>query len=154
MPVMITRFLDKHVRSALRQVPAVAILGPRQCGKTTLARKLVGNLSEVLYLDLERPSDLAKLADPELYLSGFSNKIVILDEVQRVPGLFPVFPRVRVIPCPRQSPRRACAIFSSPLYDPCLSNVTVVTAAIPRSVMTLMSVFSTVCCPDMLFFMF
>ena len=71
MSVMITRFLDKHVRSALRQVPAVAILAPRQCGKTTLARKLVGNLSEVLYLDLERPSDVARLADPEaLFAAG------------------------------------------------------------------------------------
>lgn len=42
------------------------------------------------YVDLERPSDLAKLSDPELYLSGFGDQLVILDEVQRLPDLFPV----------------------------------------------------------------
>jgi predicted AAA+ superfamily ATPase len=90
MPVMITRFLDKHVRSALRQVPAVAILGPRQCGKTTLARKLVGNLSEVLYLDLERPSDVARLADPEALFAANKSRMICIDEIQRVPELFAV----------------------------------------------------------------
>ncbi|MFC1877591.1 ATP-binding protein [Thermodesulfobacteriota bacterium] len=90
MPVMITRFLDEHVRSAIRQVPAVAILGPRQCGKTTLARKLVGNLSEVLYLDLERPSDVARLADPEALFAANTSRMICIDEIQRVPELFTV----------------------------------------------------------------
>jgi hypothetical protein len=67
----------------------VALLGSRQVGKTTLARGLnVGKPSH--YLDLERPSDVAKLADPELYLGKFADHLVILDEVQRFPGLFPV----------------------------------------------------------------
>jgi len=58
-------------------------------GKTTLARAL--DLEKPChYLDLERPSDLAKLADPELYLSGQAGQLVILDEIQRIPGLFPV----------------------------------------------------------------
>ncbi len=90
MPVIIPRFLDGHVRSALRQVPAVAILGPRQCGKTTLARQLVGNLSEVLYLDLERPSDISRLADPEALFAANASRMICIDEIQRVPELFPV----------------------------------------------------------------
>jgi len=90
MPVIIPRFLDEHVRRALRQVPAVAILGPRQCGKTTLARHLVGNLPEVLYLDLERPSDVARLTDPEALFAANASRMICIDEIQRVPELFPV----------------------------------------------------------------
>jgi predicted AAA+ superfamily ATPase len=90
MPVIIPRFLDGHVRRALRQVPAVAILGPRQCGKTTLARHLVGNLPEVLYLDLERPSDVSRLADPEALFAANASRMICIDEIQRVPELFPV----------------------------------------------------------------
>jgi len=86
---MISRCLKKALLERLGQTPAVALLGSRQVGKTTLARDLdVGKPSH--YLDLERPSDLAKLADPELYLSGFAGQLVILDEVQRLPDLFPV----------------------------------------------------------------
>lgn len=90
MPVIIPRFLDGHVRRALRQVPAVAILGPRQCGKTTLARHLVGNLPEVLYLDLERPSDVSRLTDPEALFAANASRMICIDEIQRVPELFPV----------------------------------------------------------------
>jgi len=90
MPVIIPRFLDGHVRKALRQVPAVAILGPRQCGKTTLARHLVGNLPEVLYLDLERPSDVSRLTDPEALFAANASRMICIDEIQRVPELFPV----------------------------------------------------------------
>lgn len=86
---MISRRLTKTILKRLGQSPAVALLGSRQVGKTTLARGLdVGKPCH--YLDLERPSDLAKLADSELYLSGFAGQLVILDEVQRVPDLFPV----------------------------------------------------------------
>lgn len=86
---MIPRQLTSILLKRLGQVPAVALLGSRQVGKTTLARELdFGKPSH--YLDLERPSDLAKIADPELYLSGFSGQLIILDEVQRVPDLFPV----------------------------------------------------------------
>lgn len=90
MPVIIPRFLDGHVRRALRQLPAVAILGPRQCGKTTLARHLVGNLPEVLYLDLERPSDVSRLTDPEALFAANASRMICIDEIQRVPELFPV----------------------------------------------------------------
>lgn len=86
---MISRHLTSTLLKRLGQTPAVALLGSRQVGKTTLARDL--DLGKTVhYLDLERPSDLAKLADPELYLSGFADHLVILDEVQRLPNLFPV----------------------------------------------------------------
>jgi predicted AAA+ superfamily ATPase len=86
---MISRQLTSSLLTRLCQSPAVALLGSRQVGKTTLARELdLGKPSH--YLDLERPSDLAKLADPELYLSEFTEELVILDEVQRAPDLFPV----------------------------------------------------------------
>jgi predicted AAA+ superfamily ATPase len=86
---MIPRQLTDTLLKRLGHRPAVALLGSRQVGKTTLARGLDAG-KPTHYLDLERPSDLAKLADPELYLSGFANQLVILDEVQRLPGLFPV----------------------------------------------------------------
>ena len=86
---MIQRRLTFNLEDRLSQAPVVALLGSRQVGKTTLARDLnVGKPSH--YLDLERPSDIAKLADPELYLGRFADHLVILDEVQRLPGLFPV----------------------------------------------------------------
>jgi predicted AAA+ superfamily ATPase len=67
----------------------VALLGPRQSGKTTLALEL-GASRPSLYLDLEAPSDLARLDDAEGFLSAHLHELVILDEVHRVPGLFPV----------------------------------------------------------------
>jgi predicted AAA+ superfamily ATPase len=86
---MIARALSSELEKRLNQSPAVALLGSRQVGKTTLAREL--HLEKPShYLDLERPSDLAKLSDPELYLSKFQGQLVILDEIQRVPELFPI----------------------------------------------------------------
>lgn len=79
---------DARLKELLDESPAVAILGPRQCGKTTLARSL--NASGALYLDLEAPSDLARLADAEMFLEAFRDRLVILDEVQRRPDLFPL----------------------------------------------------------------
>lgn len=85
---MIARRLTSILEKRLSQTPVVALLGSRQVGKTTLARALdAGKPSH--YLDLERPSDVAKLADPELYLGKFADHLVLLDEVQRFPGLFP-----------------------------------------------------------------
>ncbi len=71
----------------LRHLPAVALLGPRQVGKTTLAHAIAEGRRSV-YLDLESPLDREKLADPVFYLSGHENDLVILDEVQRMPELF------------------------------------------------------------------
>jgi predicted AAA+ superfamily ATPase len=86
---MIKRRLTESLLSRLRQFPAVALLGPRQVGKTTLARQIGGGTKSV-YLDLENPQDLEKLADARGYLTAQRGKLVILDEVQRAPDLFQV----------------------------------------------------------------
>jgi predicted AAA+ superfamily ATPase len=86
---MIARLLTPKLLEALSDRPAVALLGPRQSGKTTLALEL-GRQFNAIYLDLESEVDRAKLAQPELYLAGHTERLVILDEVHRVPGLFPV----------------------------------------------------------------
>jgi len=88
---MIARRKLQIVLDRLAQFPAVALLGPRQAGKTTLAARIArqgvaGRPS--IYLDLEAPSDREKLADVELYLASHEDKLVILDEVQRMPALF------------------------------------------------------------------
>jgi uncharacterized protein len=74
--------------TALAEAPAVALLGPRQVGKTTLALE-VAAARPSLYLDLESEPDRAKLSEPELYFSQHEDELVILDEIQRVPQLFP-----------------------------------------------------------------
>ena len=87
---MITRFLSKELSNALQNMPATALLGARQVGKTTLALEIAeANIGKpVSYLDLELDADLAKLDDAEAYLRTFANKLLIIDEVQRKPGLF------------------------------------------------------------------
>jgi predicted AAA+ superfamily ATPase len=84
---MIARRLLSQVDTALAEMPAVALLGPRQAGKTTLALK-VAKTRPSLYLDLESEGDRAKLAHAEPYLAGHADKLVILDEIQRAPELF------------------------------------------------------------------
>lgn len=84
---MIERRKAGKVASLLDESPAVALLGPRQVGKTTLAHE-IGEQRPSLYLDLESDADRAKLSEPELYLAGHEDKLVILDEVQRLPNLF------------------------------------------------------------------
>jgi len=84
---MIKRRLQTHLSSLINEYPAVALLGPRQVGKTTLALEVAGDI-ESIYLDMELPADRAKLAEPELYLADHEERLVILDEVHRVPGLF------------------------------------------------------------------
>lgn len=86
---MIPRALTARIVAAIDHSPAVALLGPRQSGKTTLALE-IGKERGALYLDLESEQDRARLSEPELYLADHLDKLVILDEVHRVPGLFPV----------------------------------------------------------------
>lgn len=86
---MIKRALHNKLLEVLHHFPAVALLGPRQVGKTTLALE-IGKNSSALYLDLESEKDRAKIAQPELYLRDHQDKLLILDEVHRAPGLFPV----------------------------------------------------------------
>jgi uncharacterized protein len=77
----------QEIRKALEEAPAVVLIGPRQVGKTTLARK-ISEIQNAVYLDLERPADLRKLNDASAFLSGLSGQLVVLDEVHRVPELF------------------------------------------------------------------
>jgi len=88
--VFLPRALERAISESLQHNPATAILGPRQCGKSTLTKHLLARLENTLYLDLERPSDVNKLDNPEWFLSSQSDKLVCLDEIQRKPGLFPV----------------------------------------------------------------
>lgn len=82
------RLYKKKAYALLKKYPVVAILGPRQCGKTTLARKLIPQKG--LYLDMESPRDFRKLSyDPEQYL-GEQKNLVCIDEIQRFPDLFPL----------------------------------------------------------------
>ena len=84
---MIDRHYAAQLQRLLRQFPAVTVLGPRQCGKTTFIRRA---LPEWTYLDLERPSDATPLtADPEARLLQLGEQ-VIFDEAQRVPEVFPI----------------------------------------------------------------
>ena len=86
---MIERILYPDLLETLAEFPAVALLGPRQAGKTTLARVVGdGRSSSSVYLDLESPGDRLKLTDSEAYLAQHEDKLVILDEVQQMPALF------------------------------------------------------------------
>ena len=84
---MIPRRLEQVLHDRLSHLPAVALLGPRQVGKTTLAHRVASGRDSV-YLDLESPRDREKLNDPQFYLSGHEDRLVVLDEVQRLPELF------------------------------------------------------------------
>jgi predicted AAA+ superfamily ATPase len=79
---MVPRNLQAVLEDRLRQFPAVALLGPRQVGKTTLARAIAA-ARDSLYLDLENPVDLEKLADAGGYLGAQRGRLTVLDEVQR-----------------------------------------------------------------------
>lgn len=86
----LNRLLEQELANSLEESPVVAVLGPRQCGKSTLIRRLIEGRQDAVFLDLERPSDQAKLADPEFYLSRFQGRLVCIDEIQLRPELFPV----------------------------------------------------------------
>ncbi len=87
---MIKRIIQKEVEESLTAFPVVGILGPRQVGKTTLAKEIQKKINSSLYLDLELPSDYNKLSEPELFLSEQKNKLIIIDEIQQKPELFSV----------------------------------------------------------------
>lgn len=84
---MISRITYKKLEKALMQEPAVALIGPRQVGKTTLALEIAKSRPSH-YLDLEAEEDRQKLANPAQYLATHSDKLVILDEIHKLPSLF------------------------------------------------------------------
>jgi len=88
---MLPRHAETELLELLGFFPVVAIVGPRQVGKTTLAKELLSRMGrEDVYLDLENPEDEAKLTDPVLFFKANADRCVVLDEIQRMPQLFPV----------------------------------------------------------------
>lgn len=86
---MLERRLAPLVLKTMAHVPAVALLGPRQVGKTTLAREVERRLG-ARYIDLESEAGRAQLADPTYFLEQNMDRPLILDEIHRAPGLFPI----------------------------------------------------------------
>ena len=84
---MIARHVKNQVKQALGYQAAVALIGPRQVGKTTLALE-VAEETGAIYLDLEDRADRAKLSDPALFLEHYEDRLVVLDEIHRMPELF------------------------------------------------------------------
>lgn len=84
---MLRRLATQSVEKALSRQAAVAVIGPRQVGKTTLALDIAENRPSI-YLDLENTADRAKLENPDLFLEQHEDELVVLDEIHRVPGLF------------------------------------------------------------------
>ncbi len=86
----INRNQQKHIIDLIAFYPAIALIGSRQVGKTSLVKQLQNYLPKPsLYLDIERAADRRKLSDPDLFLSAYENQTVILDEVQLIPDIFP-----------------------------------------------------------------
>jgi predicted AAA+ superfamily ATPase len=88
--MFINRKSEPSIRKALQEMPVTALLGPRQCGKTTLAKTIINGRKDALYLDLERPDDFRALSDPQAFFRMHGGKLICLDEIQRVPEIFPV----------------------------------------------------------------
>ena len=86
----INRNLEQNVLEDLTFFPIVAVIGPRQSGKSTMVKAIANQLKNFIYLDLERPADLNKLEDAELFFEANKEKNICLDEIQRKPDLFPV----------------------------------------------------------------
>ena len=101
--------LLRRIRTALRESPVVAVLGPRQCGKTTLALQVLGATRRGERFDLENPRDVQRLEQPMTALEGLRG-LVVIDEVQRVPELFPV---LRVLADRRPLPARFLVLGSA-----------------------------------------
>ncbi|GAB4015835.1 ATP-binding protein [Spirosoma migulaei] len=108
---MVDRAITARIKEDLDFFPIVSIIGPRQVGKTTLAKQLSKQLSkETLYLDLELATDAQKLIDAQTYLQRNVSKCVILDEIQRMPHLFPV---LRALVDQQREPARFILLGSS-----------------------------------------
>jgi uncharacterized protein len=88
---MVQRQAQTEIEQLLGEFPAVGVLGPRQVGKTTLAEAIAASIKpDPIYLDLERPSETARLREPEEYFELHKGELIILDEIQRLPELFQI----------------------------------------------------------------
>ena len=88
---MIRRRISKEINESLAYFPVVSIIGPRQVGKTTLAKQIIADSqNSAIYLDLERTSDIFKLNNAELFLSQHKDKLIVIDEVQLKKDLYPL----------------------------------------------------------------
>ena len=90
MAGFINRIMEHRLLESLSTNYVTALLGPRQCGKSTLAKRLTKNYPNSILIDLERNSDLVKLEDAEWFLSSQRGKLICIDEIQRKPNLFPL----------------------------------------------------------------
>lgn len=89
--MLIKRDIENKVKKYREIFPVIAILGPRQCGKTTFTKQYIEkNLKSYSYLDLEKPADYNKLDNPQLYFTDNKDKCIIIDEIQHKPELFSV----------------------------------------------------------------
>ncbi len=86
----VKRNIEEFIVESIDNNPVVAILGPRQCGKSTLAKELLMRIGNSIYLDLQRNSDLRRLDDPELFFQSAKDQLVCIDEIQLKPELFPL----------------------------------------------------------------
>lgn len=84
---MLKRFITAKIKESMANTPAIALLGVRQVGKTTLAKILMRE-QDSIYLDLESSADILKLSDPRSFFYLHKNKLIILDEIQRLPNIF------------------------------------------------------------------
>lgn len=84
----LSRTLENDIWFSLENFPVTAVIGPRQCGKSTMVKQTVLNKLNSIYLDLERPSDLQKLEEAEWFFISQKNSLVCIDEIQRKPELF------------------------------------------------------------------
>lgn len=100
---------QEQITLALKRAPVVAIVGPRQCGKSTIARQIVEGFSEKTWLDLESPADLLALENPQMFLNP-RRGLVVLDEIQHRPDLFPL---LRVLADRPEIPARFLILGSS-----------------------------------------
>src|SRR5690554_3446609 len=90
MRPLLTRKAESFVLENLQVFPAVAILGPRQCGKSTLAKMIYRESTDFLYLDLQSVEDQNKLNEPRLFFEANRDAIICLDEIQLIPELFAI----------------------------------------------------------------
>lgn len=87
---IIKRNITRTILKRLKNNPAVALLGARQVGKSTIAEMIIKNYPDAIYLDLEAPADLNKLTEAEIFFRQFKKRLICLDEIQRVPDIFPI----------------------------------------------------------------